>query len=129
MFDPRDFIDSDEGRNEPAPFFTYGEPCENCGAACESDKRVWVPGYNYWACFQCAEEAEALIFAEENCPPLYRAITRARTVSGVQRAIHWHKETCARCNPKLKIKITGLPVRRSSTPEGTDGTGQRKEAA
>ena len=127
--DPRDFIDPDEGyrKNEPAPFFTHGEPCENCGTACDSGTRVWIPGFNYWACDQCAEESRIVIFAEENCPTLYAAIERSRRVVEVQQAYQKHKESCPNCNPK--IKITGLPVRRSLTPKGADGTGQRKEAA
>lgn len=120
MLDTRDFIDPDEGRDEPAPFFTYGEPCENCGSACDAGTRVWVPGFNYHACEQCAEEARITIYAEENCQALYRVIMKARRVSEVQRAYRWHKENCEKCNPK----ITGLPVRRSVTPEGARGTGQ-----
>jgi len=93
--------DRDEDGDYPTEFFTYGEPCENCGTACETDTRVWIPGFNYWACDQCAEECRITIFAEENCPALYRAITRARTVAGVQKAYWWHKHSCPNCNPKL----------------------------
>lgn len=123
--DPRDYIDPEEGREEPRAFFTWGEPCENCGSACEPETRVFVPGWDFWVCGQCAEECRVLIFAEENCRPLYRAITRARTVAGVQAAFRWHRETCLNCTPK----ITGLPVRRPSRPEGAQGTGQPQEKA
>ena len=114
MFDdPRDYIDLDEGRDLPEPFYALGEPCENCGKACDPGSRVHVPGFNYWGCSDCAAEASIIIFAEENCPALYRAITRARRVSEVQRAFRWHRETCPKCNPK----ISPLPVRKQSAGE------------
>ncbi len=94
--DPRDYIDPDEGRPDPEPFFTHAEgPCENCGAPCDS--RVWVPGFAYWACDDCAEEARIVIYAEENCPVLYDAVMRSKHVSEVQRAFLLHQAGCPAC--------------------------------
>ncbi len=84
--DPRDFIDPDEGREDPEPFFTYAEPCENCGTACDSGSRVWVPGWDYWACEQCAREAAIVVFAEQTCPALYEFVMKSRSVSEIQKA-------------------------------------------
>lgn len=97
-----DYIDPDEGRDFPAPFFTEGEPCENCGATCDSGSRTWIPGFDYWACNDCAEECQILIFAEANCPTLEDAIVRSRSIAQVRQAYEEHKETCPKCNPKLK---------------------------
>jgi hypothetical protein len=101
MLDPRDYIDPDEGRDDP--FFTYApEVCVNCLRSCE--RLTWIPGFNYFGCDDCASEAKIMVFAEENCPALYRCIVRAKRVSEVQRAFRWHKETCERCNPKLAAR-------------------------
>ena len=87
-------------RNEDGsfePFFTHGEPCENCGKACESGSLTWVPGFGYWACDDCASEAAIAIFAEETCPVLYDYFLRARSVSDVQKAYQEHRATCPNC--------------------------------
>jgi hypothetical protein len=97
-----DYIDPDEGRDPVAPFFTEGEPCENCGAACESGTRTWILGFNYFACDNCAEEARIMLFAEENCPVLYDAVMRSRHVSEVQPAFREHQSGCPNCKPPVR---------------------------
>jgi hypothetical protein len=79
------------------PFFTYAEPCENCGAPCDS--RVWIAGFDYFACDDCAEEARIVIYAEDNCPVLYDAVMRSKHVAEVQRAFREHQAGCQNCNP------------------------------
>ncbi len=116
-----DFIDPDEGRELiRQAFYTHAEPCENCGTPC-LDGRVWVPGYDYFGCSSCAEEAEALIFAETNCPTLHDAIVRSRRVSEVRAALREHKESCPNCNPALRKRADVAEMPAPATP--------RKEAA
>ena len=56
-----DFIDPDEGREFiRSAFYEHAEPCENCGTPVQGG-RIYVPGFDYWGCSTCAEEAEALI--------------------------------------------------------------------
>jgi len=99
--DPRDFIDPDEGRElVRQAFYAEGEPCENCGCPC-TDGRVWVPGFDFWGCNNCGEEARTVIFAEENCPTLYNFIMRCKSVVQVRLAMREHEATCPNCNPKL----------------------------
>jgi len=88
-------------RKLPVAFYSEsGEPCENCGKDCES--RTWVPGFDYWGCDDCAAEARIVVFAEANCPTLYNAVMRSKTVGEVQRAFRQHQESCPKCNPKLE---------------------------
>ena len=79
------------------PFFVHGEPCENCGTPCESGTRVWIPGFNYWACDDCASEAAIIVFAEDNCPALYDFVMRSKSVSEIQQAYREHEKTCPQC--------------------------------
>lgn len=103
MTDPRDYIDADEGREfVQNAFYAEGEPCENCGAPCLNG-RVHVPGFDFQGCEDCATEARAVIFAEENCPVLYDAVMRATNVHQVSQAMREHMATCPNCNPKLKL--------------------------
>jgi hypothetical protein len=81
----------------PQPFYAEGQPCENCGKPCIED-RIWIPGFNYFACSECAEESRILVYAEENCPTLYVAILRAKSIQQVRAAFVEHKETCAKCS-------------------------------
>lgn len=98
--DPRDYIDSDERIDPREPFFTEALPCENCGCPCHS--RVWVPGFEYWACDDCALEASILIYAESNCETLYGQILRAKSIAQVQAAYRAHQETCPACIRKRR---------------------------
>ncbi len=116
-----DFIDWDEGREFiQSAFYEHAEPCENCGTPV-SGGRVWVPGFDYFGCDDCAQEAEALIFAEANCQTLHDAIVRSRHVSEVARALREHKESCPNCNPALR-----KPAQVAEMPAPTE---KRKEAA
>lgn len=117
---PHDFIDSDEGRElVQRAFYAEGEPCENCGKPC-LDGRVHVPGFDFQGCNDCAEEARAVIFAEDNCPTLYDAVMRSTSVQQVRTAMKQHEATCPRCNPKLRkpAEVVEMPA-----------TVERKEAA
>jgi hypothetical protein len=120
MFDPRDYIDPDEGR--PVPFYTQApHACGNCGRPCA---QTWyVPGFDYWGCDDCVAEAKILVYAEDNCPVLYGAIMRSRSVREVQRAFREHKETCPKCNPKL------IPLRKLVTPACESGAHEKERAA
>lgn len=112
MIDPRDYIDWDEGRElVKEAFYVEGEPCENCGRPC-LDGRKHVPGFDFEGCTDCATEARAVIFAEENCPVLYNAVMRASSVQQVATAMRHHLATCPNCNPKLR-----LPAKREVTQE------------
>jgi hypothetical protein len=73
------------------PFFTESDACENCGTPCSS--RVWLPGFDYYGCDECALEASILIYAEENCETLYNAIRRAK----MQQACQEHRASCPAC--------------------------------
>lgn len=118
--DPRDFIDPDEGRElVHRAFYAEGEPCENCGKPC-LDGRVYVPGFDYLGCQDCAEEARVLIFAEENCPTLHEAVIRSKNVQQVADAMRQHQATCPNCNPKL---------RKGAQTAEAPASEQRKEAA
>lgn len=112
MIDPRDLIDWDEGRELVAEaFYVEGEPCENCGKPC-LEGRVHIPGFDFAGCNDCAEEAGAVLFAEENCPVLYDAVMRSTSVQQVSTAMRHHLATCPNCNPKLR-----LPARKEVAPE------------
>ena len=120
MLDPSDFIDWDEGRDFPEAFFAEANPCENCGKPVQGE-RVWIPGFDYWACSDCAEESRILFFAEENCPTLYDAIMRAKSVQQVQFAFRTHKESCPKCNP--------LPARKGPSIAIPESEQEEREAA
>ena len=91
-------------------FFTEGEPCENCGKPCDAGTRIWIPGWNYFGCDDCAEESRLMIFAEENCESLYVAILRAKCISEVRAAFCEHKQTCPNCNPKISKMEPGREI-------------------
>lgn len=112
MMDPLDYIDPDEGREFPAPFFTEGEPCENCGKPCDEGTRIWVPGFDFQGCQDCAEEARVVIFAEQNCQVLHDAVIRSKTTQQVAQAMREHEATCPNCNPKLRktASVAEMPV-------------------
>ena len=86
---------NDDG--SPAAFFTHGEPCENCGKPCTSGTRIFVPGWNYWGCEDCAAEAAIMVFAEDTCPVLYDFVMRSKSVSEIQKAYQEHQESCPSC--------------------------------
>jgi hypothetical protein len=113
--DPQDFIDPDEGRELllRRAYYAEGEPCENCGTPC-LDGRVHVPGFDFLGCADCAEEARAVIFAEENCPTLYDAVMRSKSVQQVRTAMKQHEATCPKCNPKLRkpAEVAEMPAPR-----------------
>jgi hypothetical protein len=50
--DPRDFIDWDEGRDFPSPFYANAEPCESCGEPTFRG-RVWNPEHGLWIATDC----------------------------------------------------------------------------
>jgi hypothetical protein len=93
-FPPRTDRDED---GMPEPFYTEGEPCENCGKACDAGSRIWIPGWNYFGCDDCASEAAIVVFAEETCPALYEFVMRSRSVSEIQRAYREHERSCPNC--------------------------------
>ena len=100
-------------------FFTYAEPCENCGTPCEC--RTWVEGFEYWGCEDCAEEARLTIAAEQCCEPLYAAVLRAKCAADVRRAFAAHDEAeCEACLRKRRDTASRGPGRE---------TGERKEKA
>jgi hypothetical protein len=66
------------------PFYTETpDACGNCGKPCE--ETVWLPKWKYFACSDCQEEARITEFAEDNCTALYRAVLRAKSVSGARK--------------------------------------------
>ncbi len=108
-----DFIDPDEGREFiQQAFYQFAEPCENCGKPCKEGGRVWIPGFDFLGCDDCAEEAKAVIFAEQNCQNLHDFIIRSKSVQQVRIAMRQHEATCPNCNPALRkpAQVAEMPA-------------------
>jgi hypothetical protein len=104
----------------PPAFYAEAEPCESCGQPTFLG-RVWNQEHELWIAQDCSCNTPYA----PSCPLLIPALESAETVNEVCQVIREHRKSCPLCGPK---EITGLPVRRSVTPEGERGTGQ-KEAA
>ena len=92
MTDPRDYIDSDEGRDFPSPFYANTEPCESCGEPTFRG-RVWNAEHEIWVATDCSCNApDAPI-----CPSLLPLIVVARTVAELVDACKAHRKTCPLC--------------------------------
>jgi hypothetical protein len=94
-----EFIDYDEGRNEPkAPFFAHALPCESCGAPCEDRQPAsWDPELLVGPCcqFDISQIPDMPI-----CEDLYRLVMRCHTVGEVADTYTAHRQVCRQCNPE-----------------------------
>ena len=111
--DPRDFIDWDEGRDFPSPFYAEAEPCESCGEPTFRG-RVWYAEHELWIAVDCSCNAPE----QPTCPNLVPLIAQANTVRELVRVCKAHRASCALCGP--------VEIRRPSSKEPAQ---IRKEAA
>ena len=94
MTDPRDFIDPDEGRDFPSPFYVEALHCESCGEPTFKG-RVWNAEHELWIAVDCSCNAPSL----PTCPDLIPLLARVDTVREVCRVIREHRATCHLCGP------------------------------
>ena len=94
MIDPLDFIDSDEGRDLPSPFYTNAEPCEYCGEPTYRG-RVWNAEHEIWIATDCSCNAPVA----PSCPILVPLLSEAVTVRDVCQIIREHRASCPLCGP------------------------------
>jgi len=111
--DPRDFIDADEGRYFPVPFYTEALPCESCGEPTYKG-RVWYPEFQLWIATDCSCNEPVA----PTCPILIPLLSEAVTVREICQIIRNHRASCALCGP--------VEIRR---PSGKEPAQTRKEAA
>ena len=101
MDDPRDYIDSDEGREVDydsclcEPFYANALPCENCGEPCEERQPAeWAPEILVGP---CCKSPGAEHPREPVCFALYQIMMQARTVGEMVEARKAHKQSCPEC--------------------------------
>jgi len=94
-----EFIDYDEGRDEPRqPFFAEALPCESCGAPCEERKpATWDPELLVGP---CCELDLSQIPDLPNCESLNRQVARCRSIQEVSLAMHLHLAECPVCQSR-----------------------------
>lgn len=103
MMDPRDFIDPDEGRDTPSPFFTHAEPCESCGEPTYRG-RVWNAEHQIWIAVDCSCNTPSL----PTCPALIPLLAQVDSVREICRVIRQHRATCPLCRP-IEIRQPASP--------------------
>jgi hypothetical protein len=113
--DIRDFIDSDEAREFPSPFYVHASPCESCGEP-TFQGRIWNQEHELWVAVDCSCNTPDL----PACPDLIPLLAQVDTVSEVCQVIRQHRMTCSVCGP---VK---LPPKREA---GKETPAIRKEAA
>ena len=92
--DPRDFIDPDEGRDIPPPFYAEAEPCESCGEPTYKG-RVWNQEHELWIAVDCSCNAPD----QPICSRLLPLIVAARTVGELVDVCKAHRKICPECGP------------------------------
>src|ERR1035437_4111108 len=92
--DSRDFIDPDEGRDFPSPFYTEAEPCESCGEPTYKG-RVWYPEFQLWIATDCSCNAPMA----PTCSILVPLLSEAVSVRQVCQVIRAHRASCPLCGP------------------------------
>jgi hypothetical protein len=92
--DPRDFIDWDEGRDFPSPFYALAEPCESCGEPTFKG-RIWNAEHELWIAVDCSCNAPDM----PTCPNLVPLIVQANTVREIVRVCKEHRASCSLCGP------------------------------
>ena len=99
---PQDFIDPDEGREIPQPFFTHAQPCQSCGKPCDSLTRCsWDSDLMVGPCCQISSEDLAEI--RPCCETLYHLVCQAQTVQAVCEAFDSHEKSgCPICQGARK---------------------------
>jgi len=95
--DPRDFIDWDEGRDFPSPFYTNAEPCESCGEPTFKG-RIWNAEHEIWIATDCSCNAPEV----PTCPNLVPLIAQAVTVREIVRVCKSHPGCHAPCVDPLR---------------------------
>jgi hypothetical protein len=105
MDDPRDFIDSDEGRDidwdshldAREPFFAYALPCESCGRPVDGDRlpAVWDPALLIGPC--CAFCLDFEFPDLPNCYPLLKSLDSCKSVEAVRELFTAHVKFCRAC--------------------------------
>ena len=98
MVDPHDFIDSDEGRDYPAPFYAEALPCESCGEP-TFQGRIWNEEHELWVAVDCSCNAPSV----PTCPALIPLLERADTVKEVCQVIRSHRATCSLCGLVIEM--------------------------
>jgi hypothetical protein len=94
MIDPQGYIDPDEGRDFPNPFYAEALPCESCGEP-TFQGRVWNVEHQLWIAVDCSCNTPSV----PTCPALIPALEQAQTVREVCRVIREHRATCSLCKP------------------------------
>lgn len=92
MIDPADFIDFDEGRDTPSPFYTEAQPCESCGEPTFKG-RIWNPEHELWVAVDCSCNAPDV----PTCPALLPLIVAAQTVGELLDVCKAHRRVCPLC--------------------------------
>ena len=92
--DSRDFIDPDEGRDFPSPFYAEAEPCESCGEPTFRG-RVWNAEYGLWIGTDCQCNTPE----QPTCPNLAPLIAQANTVREIVQVCKAHRASCPLCGP------------------------------
>ena len=104
--DPRDYIDWDEGRNFPPPFYTNAVPCESCGEPTYQE-RVWYPEFQLWIAVDCSCNAPQA----PTCSILVPLLSEAVTVRQVCQVIRSHRASCPLCGPvEIRKRQTKEPA-------------------
>lgn len=104
-------IDSDEGRDFPAPFFAQALPCESCGEP-TYQARIWNAEYQLWVAVDCSCQ----IPDEPTCPTLVPELDNAVTVREVCQVIRAHRAACQLCQER-RPPVIEFPARQEASKE------------
>jgi hypothetical protein len=105
--DPRDYIDPDEGRDFPSPFYAIAEPCESCGEPTFRG-RVWNPEHGLWIATDCQCNTPEL----PTCPALIPLLSQVVTVREICQVIRSHRLNCPLCGPvEIRQPVSKEPAR------------------
>ena len=96
MTDPQDFIDWDEGRDFPSPFYAEALACELCGEP-TFEGRIWNAEHEIWIAQDCSCNAPD----EPICPGLLPLLQQAKTVGELLDLCKAHRKTCVQCGAPI----------------------------
>jgi hypothetical protein len=104
MDDLRDFIDPDEGRPTPAPFFAEALPCESCGRPVYGEREP-----AYWDRLllvgPCCRIEEGELPDTPVCSTLFAALMRCDSVAAVCDVFETHVPHCPLCQGRRQATL------------------------
>ena len=116
-------IDSDEGREIRAPFFTEALPCESCGAPCD-ERRIapWDTSLQVGTCCYHHEELPT-------CETLWTALSRCESVAAVSLAMSIHLAECPVCQAeRTRVVNAEVPRKESASVAAAELSNRLQDA-